>query len=347
MAERRSEIMTFTGTLAGIGIAAASLIAFVSKSPLVSDTFFILSIAVTVFSATVFIMAGFSALPSWVRPNLEAWRRPPPVGPLIDNRWRYTTDGLQAQPVTVAMEIAIPGTSPLKLPEFGVDGQPWVRCVAAVACSPISEDDDPDDHYIRFESLLFDALVMKGLIDSLTTYRGEVDWQRWAATRPGVHEAVLGTYKENVAPIASAHLELPTGGPPPFGRDARYATLILYVEPRTADGRPAAPQSPQFWNELIERALWLPRELAKLLDDLGLQPSGAQAAKLGVRLEANRDIAEMVAMTGLHPMRGSNSNRCSQAIGYFIADPEGKSAQQAAATMRRDMLLYALKTSPL
>ena len=211
-----------------------------------------------------------------------------------------------------------------------------------MACSQISADDDPDLHYLCFESLLETSLV-RSLIDSLTAYRREFTWWRWSATRPGVHEAVLGTYRERMPTVASARLELPAEGPPLSGRDGRCATLILHVEPRAEDGRPAAPQSPEFWDERIRQALWLPRELARLLADLGLRTSGDPAVKVGVRLEATRDIAEMVDITGLHPMRGSIRN--SQAIGYFIADRDGKPAEQAAATMCRDMLLYALKTS--
>lgn len=50
----------------------------------------------------------------------------------------------------------------------------------------------------------------------------------------------------------------------------------------------------------------------------------------------------MVDITGMHPMRGGQ--RASQAIGYFIADPNGRGAEDAAQEMTRDMLLYALKT---
>jgi hypothetical protein len=338
MAERRSEIATFTGTLAGIAIAAAALIAAVSKSPL-SDPLFILTVVVAVLAAGAFAMAGFSAGLSWVRRTLEAHRRPL-SRPLIDNRWLYTTDGIQVQPLTVAMEVGLPGTA-TKMKD---DEPPWVRFVATVACSQISADDDPDDHYIGFESLIDTALV-RSLIGSLTRYQGEVSWWRWSATSPGIHEAVLGMYGNDMVPVAFARLELPVAGSPRYGRDGRCASMILHVEPRAMDGSPAAPRSPEFWDERIQQALWLPRELAGLLTELGLRPSGDPPATVGVRLQATSDIAEMVDMTGLHPMLGSM--RSSQAIGYFMADRDGKSAQQVAATMCRDVLLYALKTSAL
>ena len=80
-----------------------------------------------------------------------------------------------------------------------------------------------------------------------------------------------------------------------------------------------------------------------MLSDLGLRTSGDPAAKSAFGWEATRDIAEMIDITGLHPMRGSI--RGSQAVGFFTADPEGKSSAVAAAIMLRDMMLYTLKTS--
>ena len=67
MAKRRNEILAFTGSLAGLGFAAATLIATVGKQPL-SNPWFILSTVVGVASAVTFAAAGLSALPGWVRP---------------------------------------------------------------------------------------------------------------------------------------------------------------------------------------------------------------------------------------------------------------------------------------
>lgn len=334
MAERRTEIMAFTGTLAGIGIAVAALVATSGNKP-VSNPWFILGVVVGVASTTIFVFAGVSALPGWVRPLLEARRRP---DPLIVNRWRYTTEGLRVPAVTVAMEVSLPGTSAMQKD----DRPPWVRFVVTMACSEIDVDDDPDLHYLNFEWLLEKPLV-RSLVRELTAFPDEAAWWRWSAARPGVHEAVLGTYRKESLAMASARLELPAGGPPLYGRDGRCATLILHIEPRHEEGRPAAPQPPEFWEARIEQALGLPKLLAELLAVLGLRTSGEPPAQVGVRLEAARDLAEMVDITGRHPMRGAI--RGSQAIGSFVADRGGKSADEASVTMVRDMLLYALKTS--
>ena len=105
------------------------------------------------------------------------------------------------------MEVGLPGTGN-KLKD---DQPPWVRFVVTMACSQISMDDDPDRHYLCFESFLELPLV-RHLVDVLTAYPGEVAWWRWSATRPGVHESVLGTYREDMAPVATARLESPQRG---------------------------------------------------------------------------------------------------------------------------------------
>ena len=73
MAKGRNEILAFTGPLAGLGFAAATLIATVGKQP-VSNPWFILSTVVGVAGAVTFAAAGLSALPGWVRPMLDPLR---------------------------------------------------------------------------------------------------------------------------------------------------------------------------------------------------------------------------------------------------------------------------------
>ncbi len=120
--------------------------------------------------------------------------------------------------------------------------------------------------------------------------------------------------------VASARLELPGGGRR-YGRDGHCATMILHVEPRDADGSTAARQPPEFWDARIQQALWIPKLLAELLADLGLRTSGEPPAQVGVRLEATRDLAEMVDISGTHQMRGAI--RGSQAVGFAFAQVRG------------------------
>lgn len=83
-------------------------------------------------------------------------------------------------------------------------------------------------------------------------------------------------------------------------------------------------------------------KLQWLLADLGFQTSGDPPAQIGIRLHASNGLAEIVDLTGRSELPGGTRGR--EATGYFIAGRDGKSAEDAAGTMVRDMLLYALKT---
>ncbi len=74
MATRRAEIMTVTGTLAGLGFAAASLITTLGKQP-VSNQWFVLSVASAIICTLAFIAAALTAVPGWVRPAMERRHR--------------------------------------------------------------------------------------------------------------------------------------------------------------------------------------------------------------------------------------------------------------------------------
>jgi len=342
MANRRTEIMAFTGTLATLGLAAAALIAAVGKQP-VSSPWFILSTVVGVASAVAFAAAGLSALPGWVRPMLDPLR---PPARLVVDRWLYTTEGFKAPAVTVAMEIGLPGTS-TRLPG---ERPPWVRFVVTMACSEISADDDPEMHYEILEGLITNPLVHSMIreltfVPDPTVFPQWPYWQRRSTNRLGVIDEVLVTDRQQPLAMASAHLELPTGGQPPWGRDGRCATIILHIEPRDQDGSPAAPKPPDFWETLIPQALMLPKVLAEQLAVAGLRTSGEPPAQVGVRLQAARDLAEIVDPAGMDdPIEGET--RATQAIGFFIADRQGKPADHAAGTMVCDMLLHALNCDP-
>ena len=121
--------------------------------------------------------------------------------------------------------------------------------------------------------------------------------------------------------------------------------LILHFEPPEPvgkDGEPGQHVGPNFWEAHIWQALELPQALAEFLSGVvGLNTSGVAPATLGFRLEARHDMAEIMDITGLHPLRGSR--RTSQAIGYFIASRDGQPAADAADLMITDVLHYALK----
>jgi hypothetical protein len=69
MASPRGPIMAWTGTLAGLGIAAATLIATVGKKP-ISNLWFIVSLVVAALAALMFVFAGLPDLVEWLTGGL-------------------------------------------------------------------------------------------------------------------------------------------------------------------------------------------------------------------------------------------------------------------------------------
>jgi hypothetical protein len=114
----------------------------------------------------------------------------------------------------------------------------------------------------------------------------------------------------------------------------------MHFEPsRPEDSIPA--QEPATWEEHLTHALQLPTALAEFLtSELGLATSGNPPAHVAVRLEAQHDLAEMINVTRMPSLPGSQ-HKC-QATGYFIASSHGLPPADAAKQMITDVLRYAL-----
>ena len=138
-----------------------------------------------------------------------------------------------------------------------------------------------------------------------------------------------------------ARLE-PPDGIRRHGRVEGYALLVVHVEPHGADGKAAPPASPSSWRRRFERALQLPGAFAALLPgELGLATSGEPPAQAGIRLEATRDMTELVDITDLTTL--PSAHRLSQFMVYLAACSDGAGAVNAAERMTRQMLEEALK----
>jgi hypothetical protein len=209
-----------------------------------------------------------------------------------------------------------------------------VRLVVQVACGQVG--DDPDWPRVRaaFGAFLRKPAVAELLAD-LTHAGRDAAWARQATGTPSTIDMVLGDG------VASARLELPDGIRR-HGRVEGYALLIVHIEPRGADSQSAPPASPSSWRRRFERALQLQDAFAALLSgELGLATSGEPPAQAGIRLEATRDMAELVEVSGLATLPGAQ--RLSQFMAYLAASPNGASAVIAADRMTRQMLEESLK----
>ena len=311
--------------VATIGGTFAGFIASQAKGSPWRQPLFDLLAAIAAIAFLLLVAAGVTALITWARP---AFRRP---ARLITDRWQATTDGIRARAPALAMEIALPGTAYMRQPG---DRPPWVRFVVQIACGQVS--DDPGWPRIRaaFETFLQTPAVAELLAD-LTHAGKDASWVRQATSTSSIIDMVLG------GDVASARLELPDGIRR-HGRVEGYALLVVHVEPRGADGKPAPPASPSLWQSRFERALQLPGASAALLSgELGLAISGEPPVQAGIRLEALRDMTELVDITGLAALPGAQ--RLSQFMIYLAACPDGASAVSAADRMTRQMLEEALK----
>jgi hypothetical protein len=245
--------------------------------------------------------------------------------------WQVTTEGTQARAPALAMEIALPGTTYMKQPG---DRPPWVRLVVQIGCGQVGDDADWPAIRAAFGAFLQRPAVAELLAD-LTHAGQDAAWVRQATSTSSIIDMVLGDG------VASAWLELPDGIRR-HGRVEGYALLVVHVEPRGADGTPAPPASPSLWRRQFERALQLPGAFAALLSgELGLRVCGEPPAQAGVRLEAPRDMTELVDITGLAALPGAQL--LSQFMVYLTAWPDGAGAVSAADRMTRQMLEEALK----
>src|SRR5258708_26831824 len=176
MTSRRGPVVAGSGTMAGLGIAAATLIETVGKKR-VSNPWFIAGVVVAVVSTAIFVFAGLPDLFSWVRSGLHgarsAARRPQK---LITDRWQYTSEGMTAPASMSAFEQSMPGTSYMKQPG---DRLPWVRFVVQVACDKTSSDADGRQLWSRFEAFLSQA-PFTSLIEAMTDGGEGFTWTRGA-----------------------------------------------------------------------------------------------------------------------------------------------------------------------
>ena len=282
--------------------------------------------AIAAVAFLLLITVGAVALVTWVSPAL---RRP---ARLVTSRWQVTTDGVQARAPALAMEIALPGTTYMKQPG---DRPPWVRVVAQIGCRQVGEDPDWPAIRAAFTAFL-DGPAINKLLADLTHVGQDASWARQATSSSSIIDMVLGD------DVASARLELPDGIRRQ-GRVEGYALLILHVEPRRrrrrsprhrraprrGDGDSSGPSSsPAHSRRCCLASSGWPLPVSR--------PPGA-----GIRLEAPRDLIELVDITGLAALPGTQ--RLSQFMIYLAASPDGASAVSVADKMTRQMLEEALK----
>ncbi|SRR6266542_1977763 len=265
-------------------------------------------------------------------------RGAPEPEPAVTSCWRHTTNGFD---VAGLMRIDHVGMShPGYTRRQPQDRPPSMRVGILVACEPLGPAPPTTELRGRFMSLLVQQEVME-LISRLGDIGKDARWRPWGGHGRINMEAALASENEDEAPVASALLLLPEVGMSAYGRDTRYAELVLDIELRDANGDPAPAMTLPVLHDRFVRALALPEALAGFLtQSLGLATADDPPSQAGVWLKTPRSMTEVVDTEGFKSLPGSPASNWF--AGWAIADPGGQPAELAAVEMLRQMCDYTL-----
>lgn len=269
-------------------------------------------------------------------------RGAPQLAPAYTDRWRVTSNGFEVPALLRLGDYASP--QPAWTAQAPGREPASMRIGALIACEPLGAE-PPTPELGRLFLLFLDSPGVREPIASVTHIHGEAAWTRWAGNGRMNLEAGLTdrrvTGDSPGAFVAWARLLLPEVGMSSYGRDPRYAELIINIEPRRADGGPVEPADIRVWHERLTKALSIPDALEHYLTEtLGLTTSDDPAAQLGVQLKTPHSMAELVSFEGLKILEGAQP--VPWYMGWTIADPAGRRPEQAAIELLRNMCDYTL-----
>ena len=265
---------------------------------------------------------------------------PKPNSPMACDRWQHTSDGAQ---VPALMNLTHTG---LFHPGYGgrqsQDVPPSIKIGILVACQPIDLAASGTELRAKFAAFLVTDPVRK-LIAGLTEVNGGMSWKNLAGNGPRTLEAALtaGENPVEAVPAASALLMPPVAGESLYGRNSRAATLLLYVEPRTADGQVPSASDLAAWYERFVLALAIPAVFAEFLSrDLGLHTSDDPPAQIGIWLQSYHPLTTMVDTQAMRTLPGiSPSNWFA---GWAFATLDGKLGRAVVRDLLNELCEYTL-----
>jgi hypothetical protein len=269
-------------------------------------------------------------------------RGAPQLAPAYTDRWRVTSNGFEVPAL-------------LRLGDYGSPSPAWtaqapgsdpasMRIGALIACEPLGTE-PPTPELGRLFLLFLESPGIREPIASVTNLHGGATWTRWVGNgRMNLEAGLIDPQVTGDKPgtsVAWARLLLPEAGTSSFGRDPRYAELIIHIEPRRAGGGTAEPADIRTWHERLTKALSIPDALKNFLTEtLGLTTSDDPAAQLGVQLKTPHSMAELVSLEGLKILEGAQQTPWY--VGWTIADPAGRRPENAAIELLRNMCDYTL-----
>lgn len=262
------------------------------------------------------------------------------AGPAITDRWQHTSDGGQ---VPALMNLTHTG---LFHPGYGgrqpQDVPPSIKIGILMACQPIDPTVSGTELRAKFAAFMATEPVGK-LIGSLTDLDSNMSWRNLAGNGPRVLEAALtaGESPLDGVPMASALLIPPVAGESLYGRNGRSATLLLYVEPRTAGGQVPSASDLAAWHERFNLALAIPAAFAEFLaKDLGLATSDDPPTQFGIWLQSHHPLTTMVDTQGMTALPGSSPSNWF--AGWAFATSEGKTGMETVRDLLRELCEYTL-----
>jgi hypothetical protein len=253
--------------------------------------------------------------------------------PAYTDRWRATSDGFEvpalmrlgdsAAPLP-ALQMQDPGKEPASM-----------RIGALIACEPLGAAPPTPELGQAFLLFLGTPHVMNA-IKSVTPMHPGATWSRWVGHGRMNLEAGLMDPSRGDTPAAWARLLLPEIGMSSYGRDPRYAELIVHIDPRGTGGGSVEPADIPTWHKRFTQALSIPENLRLFLTKrLGLTTADDPAAQLGILLKTPHNMADLVSFKGLKILEGSQPSPWY--MGWAIADRSGKPHAQVAIELLRSM----------
>jgi hypothetical protein len=221
------------------------------------------------------------------------------------------------------------------------DRGPSIKIGVLVGCQQIDTTSSGSALRAKFVGFL-NSPAMRELIGSLTHVAPEAAWTSLAGHGVRTLEAALtvGSNPMEGVPVASA-LFLPPTGEALYGRPERTATLVLYIEPRTAEGEVPPAAELATWHRNITLALAAPGAFADFL---------SKSLGLGTFRRPPRAVRHLVGKPpavdghGRHrrPAHAAGLLPIEPVHGLGLRRPDGTSASEVARELLVQMCEYSL-----
>jgi hypothetical protein len=254
-------------------------------------------------------------------------------GPAVTNQWRSTNEFISSDLLQLQNNSM---SHPAYMSRSPHDPAPAsLRIGIVIACDQLPRDSPPTST-IRASFLAFLSRPdIMDLVAELTDVTGKT-WKARDEHPRFNFGAILAGDDESEVPAAWARVLLPESWASHFGRDPRYANLVLYIEPGMGQAGNVSPAGLASWYQRFARAALLPAVLARYLtSDLGLATSDHPAAEIAIWLKARgASLTELVDVNDFTVVPGAQANWF---IGLAAADQEGQDADSLARTWVAEM----------